>query len=136
MTHRLQPGDRVTSSMLVGAWEVIEILSGMGEAHVKVQRSGENETSFATAHIPYSQVVGPVLPPEPTEGEVVWTGARYWQRGVGDWWYSSGVDARQRWIDIAADAEPVVPLSKVADFADNNGVVYGDQIRAEFGWSK
>jgi hypothetical protein len=97
------------------------------------------------AHVPTQELhtdpQQPLLPPEPSPGEVVFAHGQYWQHGEGRWgtvksngdWAVPGA----LWAEIADDAEPVVPVSRVVEWL--KGERYTESaslIEAEFGWEK
>lgn len=132
-----KPGDKVTSTLLVGEWVVLR----RGESVVNnwwVERDSKRLTISGS----YLTPVAPPLPPEPPVGDVVWVNGRYWQRAIRGW--SSGrSDGLWRdvkdWSEIAADAVPVVPVNKAADWirdqwiGDTSPGELADDFRAEFG---
>ena len=108
MTYTPKPGDKVTSSLLVGEWEVTRTCSEF-TAIVK--------HADAIANVAFRDLspVAPPPPPEPPVGSVVWARGRYWIRRAM-LWLSPGVEYMKPWEEIAADAVPVVPVNKVADW--------------------
>ena len=79
--------------------------------------------------------VAPPLPSEPDIGTVVWVnGKGFVNRGGISPWYSA-YNAGRLWNEIAAKAEPMVPVSKVAEWIDRNQhTLTANDFLLEFGW--
>lgn len=112
MSYTPKLGDRVTSPLLVGEWEVRRIY---GQWMTEVSR----DDALVTVPTSHLTPVAPPLPPEPPVGSVVWVNGRMWTAGK-DYWFSIDASGDEEgdavWSDLAADAVPVVPVNKVADW--------------------
>jgi hypothetical protein len=111
MSYQPKPGDRVTSPLLVGEWEVICRQQG--------QYVVEHESKRIMVSASYLTPVVPPLPPEPVFGSVVYANGLYWQRqfGLGGWQAYHGERWHHAlWPDLAADAVPVVPVTTAAEW--------------------
>jgi hypothetical protein len=135
-----KPGDRVTSPLLVGEWEVNYL-----NDHNKDGREVSLIRHNATAWVPLAGLtpVTPPLPPEPAVGSVVRAHGQLWQRN-GAYWYDGKV-GEEAWADLATadDLSPVVAVDDVAEWLENNvdftdpGPGKAQQFRAAFGgWDK
>lgn len=139
MSWTPKPGEKVTSPLLVGEWEVVERPYVEDVPHTKVTQGS------AVAFVEASDLspVAPPLPPEPPVGSVVWAKGRYWMRtGHGEEWHSVGVDYWQNWSDLATadDFSAVVAVSQVADwlrdewdYDDNESLLLRTFVE-RFGW--
>lgn len=124
----LKPGDKVTSPLLVGEWEVTHIQLHTGCRLRRVDPEG-------FAYIQYAYLT-PVAPPEPGLGEVVWAAGFYWCHHRAGWSLVRDGNIRA-WAFIANNAEPVVPVSKVADWLTAERLEgTAEAFRAEFGWDR
>ena len=111
MTYTPQPGDRVTSPLLVGEWEVARVRE---EAHWTVTQDGRRVLIHPDDLTP----VAPPLPTEPAVGSVVRAHGRLW---IHDHTWTDG-STWHKWSHLATAPD-------VCDWLDSR--------RAEFGgWGK
>ncbi len=118
VTYYPKAGDRVTSPQLVGEWVVQN--NPYDGTHAKVMQ--DSTTTFIDPK--KLTLVSPPKPPEPAPGEVVFAHGNYWQHGEGRWgtvkangdWAVPGV----LWEAIVDDAEPVVPVTRVVNWMEDN----------------
>lgn len=138
MTYTPKPGDRVTSPLLVGEWEVMFVLG----QQCMVVTSG---VPSSRAAVPTDSItpVDPAMPPEPAVGAVVRAHGRLWHRSGTDEWFGSddkGLRSFQKWPDLATapDLSPVVAVDDVARWLDSQeATVLRAELRAKFGgWDK
>lgn len=142
MTYTPKPGDRVTSPLLVGEWEVQQVIDD-GWCDLM----NDDGRRVSVKHQASLTPVAPPLPPEPPVGSVVRAHGRMWMRGreyparlpERAWWEHPESIARE-WSDLATapDLSPVVAVDDVADWLDGSWAskALGDEFRAEFdGWS-
>ena len=133
MTYTPKPGDRVTSPLLVGEWEVMFVLGQL----CMVVTSG---VPSSRAAVPLDSItpVAPSLPPEPAVGSVVRAYGRLWHKKA-DYWQTSLGDVPKKWpaLATAPDLSPVVAVDDVCDWLDSRLVPEAVAFRAEFGgWGK
>lgn len=140
MTYTPKPGDRVTSPLLVGEWEVteahwtVELYVSLRQDRVRLPRILAERLNLTP--------VAPPLPPEPPVGSVVRANGLFWQRD-GRWWGMHRVETTASfedvgWADLATapDLSPVVAVEDVAEWLDGEGIAspyYLDRFRAKFG---
>lgn len=137
MTYIPKPGDKVTSPLLVGEW----IVDG-------INKDGTTVTVFLDGRAPWLHIqacdltpAAPPLPPEPPVGSVVWASGRMWIAGK-DYWFSIDANGDEEgdaiWSEIAADAVPVVPVTKIAEWLNDDYGYDGMAAAAlgKFGWDK
>lgn len=118
----LKPGDRVTSTLLVGEWEVTD---GRCEADTIRVTQGS-----ARSYVPLSTLtlIAPPLPPEPPVGSVVFC-PNVADPADGKWYAMLRFDDYSKpwsdawgntadWAEIAADARPAVPKPTVDEMAE------------------
>lgn len=135
MTYTPKPGDRVTSPLLVGEWEVV---GGPLNYQITVRSARALATvDLAAGHL---TLVAPPLPTEPAVGSVVRAHGRLWHKKA-DYWRTSLGDVPKKWpaLATAPDLSPVVAVDEVAEWLDGYGETPDciDDFRAEFGgWDK
>ena len=135
VTYTPKPGDRVTSPLLVGEWEVMFVLG----QQCMVVTSG---LPSSRAAVPTDSItpVAPSLPPEPAVGSVVRAHGRLWH-SKADFWHTSLGDVPKKWADLAAapDLSPVVPVDDAAEWLEKqqHKPYMVEPFRDEFGgWDK
>lgn len=135
--YQPQPGDRVTSPLLVGEWEVTETHLTM-ELYVSLRQDRVLLPRILAERLDLTPVAPPP-PPEPAVGSVVRAHGRLWLRTDGDQWLRFEDNRRrvQPWAVLAAapDLSPVVAVDDVADWFDatRGDKITGNMIRGRFG---
>lgn len=135
MTYTPKPGDKVTSPLLVGEWEV----TGTWGKYAHRVRQGDAEVTLDASCL---YLVAPPLPPEPAVGSVVRAHGKLWQRtkNADQPWTNGGGYPCHDWPHLATapDLSPVVAVEDVAEWLRN--VDYygaGNAVANEFGgWSE
>lgn len=132
MSWTPKPGEKVTSPLLVGEWEVVERPYVEDVPHTKVTQGS------AVAFVEASDLspVAPPLPPEPPVGSVVRAHGKMWLRQAGQGWYDQH-DKYAAWPHLAAapDFSAVAPVEDIADWLWDAGIrkVIIDNMRFAFG---
>lgn len=130
MSYQPKPGDKVTSPLLVGEWTVG---SKKRPSWWEVYDKKGNPLEMYVGNL------SPVAPPLPAElpvRSVVWAEGMLWQKGP-QWYAHNGRKWVFRdWRILAADAEPVVAVSQVADWLRTQalGISLVKEFVERFGW--
>jgi hypothetical protein len=133
-----KPGDKVTSPLLVGEWEVADCDTVSRRS--RVWRGGKD---FRLVELDNADLtlVTPSLPPEPPVGSVVRAHGRLWLRMGDDLWHDED-DNDYFWGDLVyapeSDLSAVVAVEDVAEWITDNIPQrqpddFGQDFRAEFG---
>ena len=128
-------GEKVTSPLLVGEWEVQSIASD-GAPVCLAAKMPDGALITAWVHPRYLSPVAPPLPPEPRVGSVVRAHGKMWLRQAGRAWYDQH-DTYAAWPHLAAapDFSAVAPVEDIADWLWDAGIskVIIDNMRFAFG---
>lgn len=135
----LQPGDRVTSPLLNGEWQVQRVWGNDAQAEV-VWMSSDTTAQRAFARVMVSDLtpVAPPLPPEPAVGSVVRAHGLIWQRGDDCWQSARRSTAQWPGLATAPDLSPVVAVDDATRWLELHVPEGVDEaFHAEFGgWDK